>query len=226
MPGSVARSALAFALLVLANLGQHAWHPPMELVEAQAAADWGGADWRARFDPTQTTGGERLWTPAHEARLQDFSGKFVYLTACTIWLQATYQGMSLLAELLGPSAAPRLHNVVYSSAAFVNAFGVLVCCMFLFFWSMQVAVMPQWRAQWNFFESAGYPHYMPLMVLVHLPSLVCGFVDVASKDAALLRSRCPSRLTLVKATTLYHAMFEAWLFTNFYMCGSAIPYPW
>lgn len=216
-------SGLAFTLLVLANLGQHRWHPPLSLVEAQAAKDLGGADWRAKFDPYATTNGEKLWTPAHEARLQDFSGKAVYLTACTIFLQAAYQGLSLLAELSG---APALVQLTYSSAAFVNGFGVLVCCMFLFFWGLQTAVHPEWRAQWNFFERSGYPLYMPLMCLVHLPSLACGFVDVASKDRALLRARCPSRLALLKASTAYHALFEAWLYTNWAMCGHAIPYPW
>lgn len=187
-------------MLVCANLAQHYWHPPLSLVEEQAAKDLGGADWRNRFDPYQTTNGVKLWTPAHEARLQDYSGKMVYLTAITILGQCCYQGLSLLAEIAGSAAVPRLTTAVYSSAAFVNGFGVLVCCMFCFFWGLQTAAHPEWRAQWNFFESKGF-HYMPLMVLVHLPSLVCGFIDVASKDKRLLAELLPSRWTLVMAVT-------------------------
>ena len=229
---------------------EHHWHPPLSLVEEQAAKDLGGPDWRTRFDPYHTTNGVKLWTPAHEARLQDFSGKAVYLTAITIFGQAFYQFLSLLAEVVGAQAAPGLTAMVYSSCAFVNGFGVLVCCMFLFFWGLQTAVHPEWRttaevelrcvlalnrhllptgscagAQWNFFESKGYA-YMPLMVLVHLPSLICGFLDVASKDVQLLAARLPSRWTLVKAVTAYHSSFELWLCLNWYMCGYAIPYPW
>jgi len=227
-PPSSARltlSFIAFAMLVCANLAQHYWHPPLSLVEEQAAKDLGGADWRNRFDPYQTTNGVKLWTPAHEARLQDYSGKMVYLTAITILGQCCYQGLSLLAEIAGSAAVPRLTTAVYSSAAFVNGFGVLVCCMFCFFWGLQTAAHPEWRAQWNFFESKGF-HYMPLMVLVHLPSLVCGFIDVASKDKRLLAELLPSRWTLVMAVTAYHTCFETWLFINWSKCGMAIPYPW
>ena len=157
---------------------------------------------RARFNPYALTNGERLWTPAHEARLHDFSGKGVYLTACTIFGQCVYQGLSFLAELLGPQLAPRLTNLVYSSAAFVNGIGVLVCCMFCFFWGLQTFLHPEWRAQWNFFDSKGFS-YMPLMCLVHLPSLFCGFIDITSKDPLMLAKKLPSRWTLVKAVTLY-----------------------
>lgn len=130
----IALAALAFILLVLANLGQHAWHPPLALCEAQAALDLGGSDWRVRFDPYKLTDGVKKWTPAHEARLQDFAGKGAYLTVITVFGQCTYQGLSLLAELKGAPAASRLTQFVYASASFVNALGVLVCSMFLFFW--------------------------------------------------------------------------------------------
>lgn len=217
--------AAAFVLLVLANLGQHRWHPPLTLVEVQATATLGGADWRSRFDPYASTNGEFIWTPAHEARLQDFSGKGVYLTACTIFLQAAYQGCSLLVELLGESAAPRGTQIVYHCTPFFNGFGILVCCMFLFFWLIQVTIHPEWRAQWNFFEARGYA-YMPLMCLVHLPSLACGFLDVLSKKPALLAHHCPSRTHLLLAVTAYHATFECWLLLNWTQTGGAIPYPW
>jgi hypothetical protein len=218
-------SAVAFVLLVLANLGQHAWHPPLSLCEAQAAKEYGGPNWRDKFDPFALTDGVKLWTPAHEARLQDYSGKAVYLTCLTIFGQATYQGLSLLAEIVGVEAAPRLSRSVYASASFVNGFGILVCCMWLFFWFLQAFFHPEWRAQWDFFESRGYA-YMPLMCLVHLPSLFCGLIDIASKDPRLLAKHCPSDFSLIKAVTTYHAAFELWLLTNYHKCSGAIPYPW
>ena len=224
----LALALAAFVLLVLANLAQHVWHPPLSLAEEQAAKDWGGPDWRVRFNPYDLTRGERLWTPAHEARLQDYVGKGVYLTAITIMGQCVYQGLSLLVEvgLAFGRPLPRLTTAVYSSAAFINGLGVMMCCMFLFFWAIQKAVHPEWRAQWNFYEARGYPKYWPLMVLVHLPSLVCGFVDVASKDASLLAKYLPGPAALVWAGTAYHVAYEAWLYLNFVMCGGAIPYPW
>lgn len=217
---------VAFVLLLLANLAQHYWHPTVVLCEEYATTTL-GVDWRNRFDPYATgPDGIKKWTPAHEARLQDFSGKSVYLTVCTIFLQALYQGASLLVELLGEASAPRVTAVVYHCTSFFNGFGILVCCMFLFFWSLQTLFHPEWRAQWDFFEKRGYPNYMPLMCLVHLPSLFCGFLDVLSKKPRLLEYHCPSDRHLIFAVTAYHATFETWLFINYLQCGGAIPYPW
>jgi hypothetical protein len=95
--------------------------------------------------------------------------------------------------------------------------------MFCFFWGLQTFVHPRWRAQWNFFERSGYPNYMPLMCLIHLPSFFCPFLDIASKDARLLAVNCPSRTALLAVVTLYHVCYELWLGTNWFMCGGAIP---
>ena len=85
---------------------------------------------------------------------------------------------------------------------------------------------PEWRAQWDWWESKGYVYYMPLMCLVHLPSLFCGFIDIASKAPSLLLHHLPSRMALISSTTTYHIAFEIWLFINWSKCGHAIPYPW
>ena len=58
MPSTAVRqmlAALAFAhaLLVLTNLAQHHWHPPLSLVEAQAAIDLGGPDCECMRIPTR-----------------------------------------------------------------------------------------------------------------------------------------------------------------------------
>ena len=50
-------------------------------------------------------------------------------------------------------------------------------------------------------QKRGYPNYMPLMCLVHLPSLFCGFLDVLSKKPRLLEYHCPSDQHLVFAVT-------------------------
>ena len=51
-------SVVAFVLLVLANLGQHRWHPPLSLCEEQAVKDYGTVSWRDKFDPSR---GLRRW---------------------------------------------------------------------------------------------------------------------------------------------------------------------
>ena len=70
---------LAFVLLLLANLAQHYWHPPVALCEEHAKSKYGGSDWRARFEPYVTgPDGVKKWTPAHEARAHPSSSTLTH----------------------------------------------------------------------------------------------------------------------------------------------------
>lgn len=211
------QSFVAFGLLIVANLSQHTWHPPLALVEA-AAVEEDGPRWRETFTPFKN----KKWTPAHEVRLQDLSGKGVYLTCQTIFVQMVYQGLSLL---VSPSR-PRLTKAIYMSSAFIHGFGVLCCMLWAFFWALTNLAFPEWREQWNFFEARGYWYYRELMILVHVPSLISAVLDVVTKDPAMSIACCPSGSSLALAVLAWIVYYHVSLYIHYVYCGGAIPYPW
>ena len=217
-------------LLLAANLAQHPLHPPVAWCEQAAAQRFRTTAWREHFQPWRPDPiYGKSWTPAHEARLQDFSGKWVYISCITIFLHLVYFGASLVVELIrasGRQPPPQLTAAVYGCCAPIGSLAMVVMLLYCVMWTIATYVIREWRAQWDFFEARGFPLYPQLMALVHLPSLLCVVVDIVGKDPALLRAHTPSTQTVLVGMTTFHVCYEAWLFLNYCMCGAAIPYPW
>ena len=218
-------AAICLVALTAANLCQHVLHPPVSWCEEAAAARFRTANWRALFKPWEVDPiSGRSWTPAHEAALQDFSGKWVYISCITILLHWSYFAASFITQLI---ARPnRLTTMVYSCCAFIHGVSILVMVLYCVMWWVATYVLPEWRAQWDFFEERGVVWYPQMMATVHLPSLLCPILDILGKDPKLLREHTPSARRLVLGTTAYHLTYEAWLYLNLVMCDGAIPYPW
>lgn len=233
---------MCFCLVIItaANLAQHTYHPPLSLCETEAAKRFGTASWRAIFDPWQADAdGERRWTPAHEVRLQEFSGKWVYLSCITIFMHWLYFACSLIAELVahggssgsaggssGSAGAGRFAAAVYGACPIVNGLVSVTMMLYCIMWFVATFFIPDWKAQWRFFMAHGYPQFGYLMGLLHLPSLACVPIDVIAKDATLLEAHAPSPRTLFAVVMAFNVAYHIWLATNYYMCDGAIPYPW
>lgn len=226
---ALAASLVNLLLLTAANVAQHVGHPPLSLCEEAAARRFGTTLWRAAFDPWHSDPVLGfIWTPAHEARLQDFSGKWVYISCIIVAQHWLYFLVCVLAEMqpFGARLNARLTKGAYGTFAFVHGLATVVMCLYCLMWCVATYLIPEWRAQWDFFEARGYRRFPQLMALVHLPSLAAPAIDILSKQPALLRQHTPTTATLVLTTTAFHLAYHAWLFTNFVMCGGAIPYPW
>ena len=153
MLGSTGVAAFNFALLFAANYAQHILHPPTSLCESATVKRFGTTDWRPLFKPwVPDPVHGAAWTPAHEARLQEFSGKWVYISAIIIFLHMIYFGLSLLVELRKGGKPGKLATAVYGVSALVHGLATVVIILYVVMWYISTYVIYEWKNQWYFFQ--------------------------------------------------------------------------
>ena len=158
---------------------------------------------------------ERKWhAPA-------FGGNYVYFTIQSLHLSVVYLCYSAYAENVYTAFGMR--TFCYAIALFV---GTLAAAMTLLFLALNWCDRAWHREiEDSAAHRAGHPTKRNALI-VHLPSLVIHFLDLAVvKDRALLRAATPHAGVLLCAFAAYVGIYTAWITLNWALNGGYWPYP-
>lgn len=162
-----------------------------------------------------------------ELALTKYFGRWVYLTAQTLFLVAILSFATLASEVylavIRPRLAPQWVRVTRAATIPVAGLSATVFGLYLLGYVLTYA-NPEWRAQWSMYERMGYP-YERIMHLIHSPLALSPVIAVGlGTDGGLTGNCVPTQIHTVLCVTVYVVWYEIFTAVNFAYTG-AYAYP-